>query len=305
MIKVSVLVSLYRCQKFLPAFLEYCIKTNGLDQIEFLLLHNDPQQEEVDTINKYISFFPHLSYEKITAREGLYATWNRGIKLAKGEYITVWNVDDIRFPDSILQQAKSLDDHPDCALVYGDMYCSKIYGEAGSKVTNAPAWTASKNKEFYRTYHMSCFQMWRKSVHSAIGYYDEQFRCSADFDFQIRTALHFPFVKAPELLGIYLEAQPHKLSSNGLQRYENNVIHLRYGAYENLDLPTLAKAVKLYSKEKMMFYGKWVGFEEKSPFKNAYKLKGALIAAGHFPLSFSKLTVKRVLRALQSKKRTA
>jgi glycosyltransferase involved in cell wall biosynthesis len=300
MIKVTVLVSLYKCSDFIRPFLEYATTMEGLQNTEFLFLHNDPQPEETLVIREFLDRFPHVSHIEIP-REGLYATWNRGIKLAKGEYITVWNVDDIRFADSIVKQAKALDDHPDSALVYGDMYCSKIYGEAGSKITNSPAW-GKENLEFYRTYHMSCFQMWRKSIHSVIGYYDEQFKCSADFDFQIRTALHFPFVKAPSLLGIYLENQPHKLSSNGYQRYENNVIHLRYGAYENLDLTTLRKSIRLYSKRKLKFYGNWVGFEETSPFNTAYKVRGAFIAVGNFPLSFSKVTVKRILRSMKSKK---
>ncbi|GHV29976.1 hypothetical protein FACS1894177_01770 [Bacteroidia bacterium] len=41
-------------------------------------------------------------------------------------------------------------------------------------------------------------------------------------------------MKVEKLLGIYLEDRPEKLSYNGLQTLENNVIHLRYGGYENL-----------------------------------------------------------------------
>ena len=53
-------------------------------------------------------------------REGLYKSWNRGIKLAKGEYITIWNVDDIRYPESFKEQAQVMDKNIKTMLVYGD-----------------------------------------------------------------------------------------------------------------------------------------------------------------------------------------
>jgi glycosyltransferase involved in cell wall biosynthesis len=297
MAKVSVLVSLFRCQQFIEPYLAQVIRTEGLGEIEFLFLHNDPQPAETAVLERYLPLIPLGVHVPIPEREGLYATWNRGIRMASADYITVWNVDDIRFPGSIMEQARLLDENPGAALAYGDIYLSKVYGQQGDKVTNSPLW-ADDFKEFCRRYHMSCFQMWRKSVHQEIGYYDEQFRCSADFDFQIRLAMHYPLVKTKNPLGIYLEAQPHKLSSNGLQRYENNIIYSRYGALEHLDLPTLAKSFKLYKKERQQFYGQWVPWKESPPFDKAYQRKGMMVAVSNAPLSLAKLTAKRILRSL-------
>ena len=38
---------------------------------------------------------------------------NRCIEFASGDYICIWNVDDLRTPDSIEVMAKTLDDNPD------------------------------------------------------------------------------------------------------------------------------------------------------------------------------------------------
>ncbi len=295
MTRISVLVSLYRCGQYIQPFLELCAKTEGLDQIEFLLLHNDPQPEEEAIIERFLPNLPQLVHVKITEREGLYATWNRGIKLAKGDYITVWNVDDIRFTDSIMMQARALDEHPDSGLAYGDIYLSAQYGQKGSTLTQSPEWSESAS-DFYMRYHISCFQMWRKSIHTTIGYYDEQFRCSADFDFQIRAALHFSLVKTPRPLGIYLlENHAGKLSRSGYQGYENNIIYLRYGAYGNLNLLTLRKSLQLYQKEKLRFFGQWTDFTENSPFPGTFKVKGSLVASIKAPWTLAKLTVKKII----------
>jgi glycosyltransferase involved in cell wall biosynthesis len=254
--KVTVLSSLYNCEAFLPSFLKALTAIEGKDALEVLLLHNAPSVKELDVIQPFLSNNDFIKHIIIPERESLYRTWNRGINLSKGEYITVWNVDDIRFPDSIIKQAEALDNSPNAAIAYGDIWVSKKYGEKGNYCTNSPQFNDCP-KEFLQSYFISCFQMWRKSIHSTIGYYDEQFRCSADFDFQIRAALHFPFVKTSEPLGIYLEDQPHKLSANGLQQLENNIIYLRYGAFHKINIFTISASIKKYRKIQILQFDEY------------------------------------------------
>jgi glycosyltransferase involved in cell wall biosynthesis len=275
-IKISVLTSLYRNEQFLHGYFDSLAKIEGKEQIEVLLLHNYPQESELEIINEYLPKLPFVRHVIIPEREGLYKTWNRGIALTQSEYITVWNVDDVRFPQSILQQAQALDENPSAAIAYGDIWVSNQYGVPGTFLTNSP--TDNHKNVFFHSYHISCFQMWRKSIHQQIGYYDEQFKCSADFDFQIRASIHFPFVKVEEPLGIYLEDRPGKLSYNGLQMLENNIIHLRYGGYENLNLWKLKQAKYHYKQHQLLFYDRWEAFAEKSPLSKWHKLKGGCIA---------------------------
>jgi glycosyltransferase involved in cell wall biosynthesis len=293
-IKISVLTSLYNCESFLSGYFKALSKIKGTDMMEVLLLHNDPQEKELAIIRQYLPSMDFVRHIVIPEREGLYATWNRGISLAKGEYITVWNVDDIRFPDSILQQAEALDKNPEAALVYGDIWLSERYGVPSSISTKSPV--DNRNKEFFKAFYISCFQMWRKSIHQSIGYYDEQFKCVADFDFQMRAAIHFPFVKTKEMLGIYLERQPHKLSFNGLQIYENNIVYLRYGAYENLNLFLLNTSKKKYQRDKLSFYDKWTDFTEKSQFGAGHKTWGLCIAFFRSLIWLLKISIKKLLR---------
>ena len=277
--KILVLTSLYNCKNFLHGYLDALSLIEGKEQIEVLLLHNAPQEEELTIINQYLPSLDFVRHIVIPERESLYRTWNRGIELSHSEYITVWNVDDVRFPDSILQQAEALDNHPQAAIAYGDIWISRQYGICGTMKTNYPIFNPVTRKKFLSAYHISCFQMWRKSIHSTIGYYDEQFKCVADFDFQIRTALHFPFVKTDKPLGIYLEDQPHKLSANGLQRFERNIVYLRYTNYQCLNLFLLPEARKKYQQNRMLMYDEWIDFTEKVPFGWFYKVYGIIYAA--------------------------
>ena len=274
--KVSILTSLYRSEDFLSRYFENLSKLDGTDILEVLLLHNAPNEKELKIIDEYLPVLNFVRHIVIEDRESLYSTWNRGIKLSYGEYITIWNVDDVRFPESILQQVESLDKNPQAMISYGDIWISSEYGICGNKRTYSP--DNNRKKDFFKAYHMSCFQMWRTSIHEEIGYYDEQFHCSADFDFQIRAAIHFPFIKTKEVLGIYLEDQPHKLSSSTLQNKENNIIHLRYGAYQHLNLLNLQLSLEKYHKKKILFFSEWYLFVEKSQFGLIYKTGGLIVA---------------------------
>lgn len=276
--KISVLTSLYNCESFLQGYFRALAEIEGKDRIEVLLLHNAPQEKELAVIAEYLPLFDFVRHIIIPERETLYRTWNRGIQLSEGEYITVWNVDDVRFPGSILQQAEALDKNPQAAIAYGDIWISSNYGVCGTVKTHSPVYGSFSHKKFLLEYYSSCFQMWRKSIHPMVGYYDEQFKCIADFDFQIRTVLHFPLVKTEEPLGIYLEDQPHKLSYNGLQPFEYNILYLRYGNCQFLNFFLLSETKKKYQPKRILFFDEWKDFTEKSPFSRFYKLTGVVCA---------------------------
>lgn len=191
----------------------------------------------------------------IQEREGLYSTWNRGIKLSQGEYITIWNVDDIRFPLSIHQQAETLDQNPQADITYGDFYYMYQYGDISKNfIQNKDFIVSPKN---FSDSSNRMFSNVEKKNSSKIGYFDEQLKLVADFDFQIRAAINnCIFVKNRELLGCYLALIPSKLSSNQrLQKKEQNVLFLRYGIYDYLNWIYWMAALK-YEITKIFSYQK-------------------------------------------------
>lgn len=233
--KVTVLTSLYRCKAFLQKYFYYLSQLEKTDEIEVLLLHNDPTPQETDIINLNLKNYSFVKYHLIPVRESLYATWNRGILLANGEYICIWNVDDIRFPLSICWEAETLDKNPQADLTYGDLYYMYEY-DKGTNDRTAYSNFDSMPHLFLNSFQMGCFPMWRKSIHNKIGYFDEQFRVVGDYDFQIRVAFFCKMVKTHKVLGYYLEFCRHKLSSNmALQKREQTLLYIRYGLWRQLD----------------------------------------------------------------------
>ena len=231
-IQISVITSLYRCSDFLNTFLQNYLAIDNLSQCELIIIHNDPTQLELDIIagsDKEKMNLVHVCVE----REGLYCSWNRAVKLAKGKFVAVWNVDDIRTPDSLTAQCSALQ-KSGAALCYGDFYGTGSYGAIREHLYEYGNYADFK-KEIFKRHIIGCFPMWRKDIHLAIGYFDEQFKLAADFEFQLRVAANYPLVKADGILGYYLEYATHKLSSNKLlQHSERTAIQLRYKLYDKL-----------------------------------------------------------------------
>lgn len=255
MCKISVLTSLFNCLDFLEGYFDAVKNINNQDDIEILLLHNSPKQEELIIINQYLPVLPFVKHIIIPEREGLYSTWNRGVNLAKGKYVTIWNVDDVRLPNSLSEQAYALDSNQDAALSYGNFVIVNKYGSREG-VDKVELEYESNPKSFLRVHHIGCFPMWRKDIHDTVGLFDEQFKLVADLDFQIRVSQKYPLVKVNTKLGYYLENTPTNLSSNRkLQRTERTALNVRYGNFDLLHLPYLLSSLR---KIKVTQY-KWNG----------------------------------------------
>lgn len=296
--KISIITSLYKCSKYLNGYFAAVEKIINKEDCEFLLLHNAPVKEELLVIKNAIMnkhWFRHIIIEE---REGLYATWNRGVRLASSDYCAIWNVDDVRFPDSLQLQANILDNYPEGGLVTGDINGTNKYGEIGSKIYKHNRFE-SEPKEALRSCLVGCFPMWRKSIHSEIGYFDEQFNCVADFDFQIRVAIKYTLYSVPKSLGIYLENDRNKISSNGLQIYENNIVYLRYGIYEKLVLNLVPQSIKRYSVNSIINFNNILPLEIKKPFSIKYRFAGIIISM----LKLPKYIAKEFLFVLFNKRR--
>ncbi|MFW9928432.1 MAG: glycosyltransferase [Candidatus Thorarchaeota archaeon] len=245
--KITVITSLYDCEKYLNGYFQSVEEIVNKDECEFLLLHNKPTKRELEIVNLNIQGRPWYHHIIIEEREGLYTTWNRAIHLARGEYCAIWNVDDIRSPDSLLLQKEALENYPESVISFGDIWGTEKYGKQKDIFYFHPTMEEEK-EEYFKRHIIGCFPMWRKTIHSQIGYFDEQFKLVADFEFQIRVAIKYSIKKIYQPTGYYLILAKEKLSSDTkLQIKESNIVHLRYGNFDKINLLYLYASLRNFS----------------------------------------------------------
>ncbi len=207
--KVSAIVSTYNSEKFIRGCLEDLIDQTlyKKGQLEIIVIDSASPENEGTIVKEFQDKYPHIRYIRTPERETLYAAWNRGIKIAKGKYITNANTDDRHREDTFEVLSKHLDKNQEAALVYADCHVSTTPNET---------WNDNDKQ---RTYHYPDFfapivalhyqfgpqPMWRRRIHNTIGYFNEDFKAAGDYDFNFRFNLHFKALHIKETLGLYLK----------------------------------------------------------------------------------------------------
>lgn len=116
--KVSVLTPIYNTNpKHLREMIESILNQTFTD-FEFLILNDSPENTELDKIvNSYRD--SRIVYSKNDKNIGISASRNKLLKMARGEYIAIFDHDDISVPDRLAQEVEYLDMNPQIGVVSG------------------------------------------------------------------------------------------------------------------------------------------------------------------------------------------
>jgi len=253
-VKISVLVSLYHGEIFLRGFFKHLAAIQNPETLEIVIIHNEPSDYEIELIqSSKKEIKAKIVHHIVDRRETLYKSWNRGIKLASGRYITIWNVDDVRLPDSLARQARILDEESDLDFTYGDQIDIQSYGETKGVRIIVPEYAENPGL-FLTGFYIGSFPMWRRSLHDVAGYFDEQFRSAGDYDFFVRAARNRAGGKTAGVLGYYLASQGIS-KSGSMNNIERTFVELRYAQYQKLNYVYLLPALIRYRILKILSYG--------------------------------------------------
>ena len=158
---------------------------------------------------------------------------NRCIKEAFGKYVTIWNVDDLRTPNSIELQFNELEKDPEVGIVYGNFIVVRSFGAKEGVLT---VFSHYPQSELTRSMITGPFIMFRKSLCEKAGYFDEQLKSGADFDLSVRLGFNAKGAMPKENLGYYLnEGLGASTRPNSKQVLDRTTIELRYGIYDKVD----------------------------------------------------------------------
>lgn len=167
------------------AWLEECVQS-VLNQIyeEWELILIDDESDDPDLLR----FLPELAARderivltKSEKRGGISGASNRGLELAKGEWIGFLDHDDLIEPDALFQHVKWLQDHRDADLVYSDE--DKLTEEGLDSPIFKPDWSPD--------YFLSCnyichFTIVRAEVLQEVGGFRSEFDGAQDYDLFLR-----------------------------------------------------------------------------------------------------------------------
>ncbi|MEI8196151.1 MAG: glycosyltransferase [Phycisphaerae bacterium] len=247
---VSAIVSTYKGERFIRGCLDDLVAQTLFagGELEVVVVDSASPQGEGRIVEEFVTRYPRqFVYHRTAERETLNAAWNRGIKLARGKYVTNANVDDRHDPICLAAQAEALEAHPEMALVYPDSYLTTVpnlpFEEAPKE--RLMAWPDFDRDTLFDYCYFGPHPMWRKCIHDKLGYFDEAMIASGDYEFWLRISMHYPCLHLARPLSLYLENPSSiSLSNVDIGWQEGEVARKRYWDPAWGEMPTVRRVAK-------------------------------------------------------------
>lgn len=205
--KVSVVLSVGNQEKYLKDAVQ-SILNQTFKNFEFIIINDSSKNLEIpkDPRIKIITNVRHL---------GLTKSLNIGLKIAKGEYIARMDADDISKPQRLASQLKFMQHHQTIAIIGSWV---DLIDEKGNFLRTKKFPTSYKNiKNNLIKANQFCHPalLTRKNILDKVGFYDEKYHYSQDYELVLRIASKYPVANIPESLLLY------RVNTKGAISYES------------------------------------------------------------------------------------
>lgn len=157
------------------------VSNQTYSNIEHIVIDGGSVDGTLSIINKYKK---RLGYFESGYDGSTTIAFNKGLKLASGDWVGFLNADDWYEPLAIEQVIRAIQDAPNVELVYGSICLHNKFGQM--KTTSPLASEFWQDEMVYQLPipHIGTFI--RKSLIDRVGLFNENYKCAADHDYFIR-----------------------------------------------------------------------------------------------------------------------
>lgn len=213
-------------EKFIEPYFENILEDVIFNQIEFIIVYS----EWNDIFEKY-KHFGNIIFIKEEKATGIFNAFNLGILNTTTEYITNWNIDDLRHPLNMKLKYDMLNKNDDIDLTYNYYVATSTY--ENFHTIDLKSKTYLEFPDDYHEYVMSaCLAgpdpVWRKTMNLFVGMFDSKnYRIAGDWDMWIRFAKNgYKFKLIPEILCIFT-IHNNNASGSPTENNDNEILTIR------------------------------------------------------------------------------
>lgn len=201
--RVAIIVSLYNAASKITHFLNSMSRQTMVrrGEVELILVDSGSPADEYTPIAAHPCFTgtPAI-YVRTGNRETIQQAWNRGLDLARAEYVAMLGADETIRPECLDLLAAELDRRPDLDWIQSNSLVTET-----DLTGNFDRDLMLYDRQGYRTELVrleTCYLSWvgalyRRNIHSRFGYYDPTFGAAGDTEFKNRL---LPLVKTDAYL---------------------------------------------------------------------------------------------------------
>ena len=178
----SIIIPTFNSGSCLPLALN-SIATQTFNNVEVIIMDGGSTDNTLDILNEYKDQIPNIvvNTEK---DDGIYDAMNKGINKATGSWLYFMGSDDVFHDNNALERLVNTINDTKAQVIYGN---AKIIGDTGwakdGDVYDGP-FTLQKLLEQNICHQAMCYQT--LFIKNEIGYYNQKYIKSADWDFNLR-----------------------------------------------------------------------------------------------------------------------
>ena len=191
----SIITVVFNGEKYLRKTIE-SVKKQGFKDYEYIVIDGGSTDSSLKIIKEYKNDIDYWVSEK---DNGIYDAFNKGMKLAKGEFIGIINSDDIYKPNALKTISKYINANPKIDFIFGSVkkHWGILHGYRPKKIKYSWGFYSSHSTGFY---------VKRESA-KKIGSYNLKYKYHADYDYFYRMIVKKKMkgvaTKKNEVVGIF------------------------------------------------------------------------------------------------------
>ncbi len=179
----SIIVPVYNTpEQYLREMIE-SVLNQSYGRLELCIADGSTEEEPGEMIKEYQKKDSRIKYKKLKENKGISENTNEALNMASGEFIGLFDHDDLLEPDVLFQVMKVLEKRPAVDVLYTDE--DKIDGESGTFF--GPNFKPDYDLELLRSNNYIChFFVVRRNIIERVGGFRSEFDGAQDYDFIFR-----------------------------------------------------------------------------------------------------------------------
>ncbi len=195
--RVTVFIPVYNRQHYIGSAVDSILAQSFRD-FELLVVDDGSTDATLEILSRYRD--PRLRIEHNPRNLGIPATRNRGLELARGEYIALLDSDDTARPDRLARQVSMLDRHPELVQIGTACDFMSAEGRRLGRVRRRPADPDMVDTSLLFHSALTNRTIMARTAILQLYRYDENFASGEDYELHQRLARKFRMANLPEIL---------------------------------------------------------------------------------------------------------